>query len=88
MTTSPRDERLTLGEGAVLGVTRAARLLGFRGADAWLRQRKLVRTIVTPDGRTVERVVWRQVLAALEGEEERRQERQTRRVVAPPMAKL
>ena len=69
-------------------VTRAARLLGFRGADAWLREAGLVRTITAPDGRTVERVVWRQVLATLEGEEERRQERQTRRLVAPPLAKL
>lgn len=85
---TPRDERLTVAEGAVVTVTRAARLLGFRGADAWLRQRGLVRTIAAPDGRTVERVVWRQVLQALEGEQERREEAKHRRVVAPPLAKV
>lgn len=61
-----------LGEGAVLSVSAAAAELGLREADAiaWLRARGLVATVRLLDGRTVERVTWRRVLAAIEAGEE------------------
>lgn len=59
------DARLLVAEGAVLTVTRAAELLGFREADEWLREQDLV-SVAVFQGRRVERVVWRRVLARLE----------------------
>lgn len=60
------DLRLQISEGAVVTVTTAARVLGFRGADSWLRDHGLVKTLKAPDGRHIERVIWRAVLRALE----------------------
>ena len=57
---------MVVSEGAILSVAQAGRALGFRGADAWLRREGLVSSLATPDGRTVERVVWRTVLRRLE----------------------
>lgn len=57
-----------LGVGDVLSVSEAASALRVRETEAvaWLRSEGLVRVVRLPSGRTVERVVWRQVLAALE----------------------
>lgn len=66
LTDDRRDARLLVGDGAVLSVTQAAELLGFRDAKAWLRREGLVSEIRLGE-RVVERVVWRRVLAKLEG---------------------
>lgn len=61
-----RELRIVVSEGAILSPTQAASLLGFRDATAWLRREGLVSSLLTPDGRTIERVVWRSVLRRLE----------------------
>lgn len=71
-------ERGQVGEGAVLSVSAAAAELGLREVDgiAWLRAQGLVSVIRLPpdaehpQGRSVERVSWRRVLARLEQGEE------------------
>lgn len=72
---TPRGQ---LGEGAVLSLIEAASALGIRETDAirWLRAEGLVASLRLPpdeehpEGRKVERVVWRRVLARLEAGEE------------------
>ncbi|HYD02599.1 MAG TPA: hypothetical protein VEB22_15335 [Phycisphaerales bacterium] len=68
-------DRLALGAAAVLRPSRAAELLPWDSAEAlrWLRTLGLVRRVVVPgesdaEGRTLEVVVWGDVLAALRGE--------------------
>lgn len=66
-------DRLALGPAAVFRITRAAALLPFdeKAGVAWLRARSLVRRVEVPHGdtlRTVEVVVWADVLAELRGE--------------------
>ena len=61
-----REARIIVGEGALLTVTDAAGLLGFRGAREWLAAEGLVSEIPQGD-RIVRRVVWRRVLARLDG---------------------
>lgn len=60
-----RDARVLVSEGAVLTVTRAAELLGFGGAEEWLRDEGLVSSFGF-GRRRIDRVVWRSVLERLE----------------------
>ena len=57
------QDRLSLGAGAVFTLREAARLLGWTGAEAWIRRQGIVRRV---DGR--ERVVWGDVLDAVRHE--------------------
>lgn len=61
MSLSLAEMRLMVSPGAVLSVSRAARILGWGGAGAWLRRSGLVRLV---DGQ--ERVIWREVLRHIE----------------------
>ncbi len=71
------QDRLAQGAAAVFTVREAARLLGWKGAEAWIRRQGLA---VRVDG--VERVIWGDLLDRAR----ERQEDQGRRVDAPQRA--